>query len=267
MASIDSTARVATGAELADDAVVGPWCQVGPRVRIGAGARLDSMVLVEGRTEIGAGCRLHHGAVVGTAPQDLKYRGGESRVSIGEGTVIREYATINRATGEEETTVVGKNNLLMAYAHVAHNCHLGDNVILANSVNLAGHVEVGDWAIIGGVTVVHQFCKVGAHVMIGGGSRVPMDLAPYLKAAGSPLRITGLNSIGLERRGFSPEAVANLKKLYRLFFRSNLLSADAVAAIRRDLPTCPEVALFLDFVEQSQRGLHRPSRHGHHGAA
>ncbi|MCC7141248.1 MAG: acyl-ACP--UDP-N-acetylglucosamine O-acyltransferase [Candidatus Eisenbacteria bacterium] len=262
MAKIDPSARIASGAEIAEDAVVGPWCQVGPNVRIGAGAVLDSMVLVEGRTEIGPGCRLHHGAVVGTAPQDLKYRGGEARVSIGAGTVIREYATVNRATDEHESTVVGKNNLIMAYAHVAHNCRLGDQVILANSVNLAGHIEVGDWAIIGGVTVVHQFAKIGEHVMIGGGSRVPMDLAPYLKAAGSPLRVTGINSIGLERRGFSPEAISNLKRLYRLFFRSSLLLKDAVAKIREELPGSPEVELFLSFVERSERGLHRPSRHG-----
>ncbi len=267
MAKIDPTARVADGAEIADDAVVGPWCQVGAQVRLREGVILDSMVVIQGRTEVGPRCRLHHGAVVGTAPQDLKYRGGESRVSIGEGTVIREYATVNRATEEEESTVVGKNNLIMAYAHVAHNCRLGDNVILANSVNLAGHVDVDDWATVGGVTVVHQFAKIGAHVMIGGGSRVPMDLAPYLKAAGSPLRVTGLNTIGLQRRGFGPEVIASLKRVYRLFFRSSLLRADAIAAIRREVPSSPEVERFLEFVARSERGLHRPTMtHHEHGS-
>ncbi len=260
MASIDPTARVESGAELGENVVVGPWCRVGPRVRIGAHTVLDSMVVVDGDTEIGPRCRLHHGAVVGTPPQDLKYLGAPTRCRIGADTVLREYCTVNRSTAETEPTTVGDHCLIMAYAHVAHNCHVGDRVILANSVNLAGHVTIGDWAIIGGVTPVHQFVKIGCHAIIGGGSRVPVDVTPYVKAAGNELRLFGLNRVGLERRGFAPETVAALQRLYRIFFRSNLLVPQAIEVIRRDLPPLPETELFVRFVEQSERGLARPRR-------
>jgi UDP-N-acetylglucosamine acyltransferase len=258
MITIDPTALVAKGAELGEGVVIGPWCRVGPQVRIADGCVLDSMVLVDGWTEIGPGCRLHHGAVVGTAPQDLKYSGAPSRVRVGARTVLREYSTVNRATGEGDATTIGSDSLIMAYAHVAHNCTLGDHVILANSVNLAGHIEIGDWGIIGGVTPVHQFVKIGCHSIIGGGSRVPVDVAPYVKAAGNPLRVFGLNHVGLERRGFSPETVDVLKRLYRIFFRSGLLTAEAVARIRAELPALPEVEVFLEFLQRSERGLARP---------
>mgnify|MGYP001558121620 CR=1 FL=1 len=257
VATIDPTARVADGAELGEDVVIGPWCQVGSRVRLGEGTRLDSMVKIDGWTEIGARCHFHHGAVVGTPPQDLKFRGGEARVTIGTDSVFREYSTVNRATGEGEETRIGSHCLIMSYAHVAHNCQLGDHVILANSVNLAGHVEVHEYAIIGGVTPVHQFVKVGAHSIIGGGSRVPMDVAPYVKAAGTPLRVFGLNRIGLERRGFSPEVREALRQVYRIFFRSHLLRDDALAKIRRELPPSPEIDAFIHFVERSERGISR----------
>jgi len=262
MTQVDPTARVARGAELGEGVVIGPWCQVGPEVKLADGCVLDSMVLIEGCTEVGPRARFHHGAVVGTAPQDLKYSGARSSVRIGAGTVFREYATLNRATHEGESTEVGADCLIMAYAHVAHNCILGDRVILANSVNLAGHIEVGDWAIIGGVTPVHQFCKIGVHAIIGGGSRVPVDVPPYVKAAGNPLRVFGLNSIGLERRGFTAEARAELAKLYRIFFRSNLLVGEALDKIRREIPPLPEVEMFVRFIEASERGLARPGKRG-----
>lgn len=255
--TIDPSARVEDGAELADGVEIGPWCWVGRGVRLGAGCVLDSMVKVVGNTELGAECHLHHGAVVGTTPQDLKYRGAVSAVRVGDRTVIREYATVNRPTGEGELTRVGSDCLLMAYSHVAHNCLLGDHVILANSVNLAGHVEIGDYAIIGGITPVHQFVKIGAHVIIGGGSRVPTDVVPYVKAAGNPLRVFGVNSIGLQRRGFSPEAQQTISRLYRIFFRSPLLKDQALARIREELPDIPEVRAFVEFVERSARGLAR----------
>ncbi len=262
MVTVDPTARIAQGAELEDGVVVGPWCRVGPEVKLGAGCVLDSMVVVDGRATIGARCRFHHGAVVGTPPQDLKYAGEPTQVIVGSETVFREYCTVNRSTSVEEPTRVGNRCLIMAYAHVAHNCALGDHVILANSVNLAGHITIGDWAIIGGVTPVHQFVKIGCHSIIGGGSRVPVDVAPYVKAAGSPLRVFGLNTIGLERRGFSEEARTELKKLYRIFFRSALLTKDALETIRRDLKPLPEVQEFVRFVENSERGLARPGSRG-----
>lgn len=260
MATVDPTAVVARGAVLGDGVVIGPWCRVGPNVGLGDGCVLDSMVVVDGHTEVGPRCRFHHGAVVGTAPQDLKYAGAPTRVRVGSDTVFREYSTVNRSTMEAEPTVVGSHNLIMAYAHVAHNCVLGDHVILANSVNLAGHIAIGDWAIIGGVTPVHQFVKIGCHAIIGGGSRVPVDVPPYVKAAGNPLRVFGLNTIGLERRGFSPEVREELRKMYRIFFRSSLLTGPALARIREELPALPEIEVFTRFVERSERGLARPGR-------
>lgn len=254
---IDPTARVADGAELGTDVEIGPWCLVGPRVQLGDGCRLDSMVKVAGDTQLGQNCHLHHGAVVGSVPQDLKWEGAEAPVRVGDWTVFREYSTVNSPTDEGELTAIGSRCLLMAYVHVAHNCLLGDHVILANSVNLAGHVEIGDYAIVGGVTPVHQFVKIGCHSIIGGGSRVPVDVAPYIKAAGSPLRVFGLNSVGLQRRGFSVEAQSALKSVYKLFFRSTNVKEEALEKMRSELPDLPEVRTFIEFVESSERGLAR----------
>jgi UDP-N-acetylglucosamine acyltransferase len=257
MPKIDSSARVSLHAEIADDVRIGPWCQVGSKVRIAEGCWLQSGVLIEGPAEVGPRNRFHHGAVIGTAPQDLKYRGGASEVTIGSDNVFREYCTVNRATMDGERTVIGDANLIMAWAHIAHNCVVGNHTILANSANLAGHVELGDHAVIGGVTPVHQFVKIGAHSIIGGGCRVPKDVVPYVRAAGNPLRVAGLNSVGLQRRGFSAETISALKKAYRIFFRSNLLTPDAIEKIRQECPAIPEVLLFCEFVERSERGITR----------
>ncbi len=257
MPKIDPTARVSLHAEFSDDVKIGPWCIVGRGVRLGPGCVLDSGVVIEGPAEIGARNRFHHGAVIGTDPQDLKYRGARSSLRIGDGNVFREYCTVNRATVEGEATVIGNTNLIMAYAHVAHNCMVGDNAVIAGSVALAGHVEVGDYAIIGGVTPVHQFVKIGAHSIIGGGCRVPKDVVPFVRAAGNPLRVAGLNSIGLARRGFSEETRAELKKLYRIFFRTTLLVDEALATIRRECRPLPEIEQFCQFVERSERGITR----------
>lgn len=257
MPKIDPTARVSLHAELADDVRIGPWCIVGKDVRIDERTVVKSSAVIEGRTTIGPRCQIHHGAVLGTAPQDLKYRGAPSSLRIGSDNVFREYCTVNRATMEGEETVIGNENLIMAYAHVAHNCVLGDHIILANSANLAGHVEMGDYAIVGGVTPVHQFVKIGAHVIIGGGCRVPKDVVPFVRAAGNPLRVAGLNALGLIRRGFSEEARNELRKLYRIFFRTNLLVAEALDRIRSECLPLPEVEMFCNFVERSERGITR----------
>lgn len=257
VAEVHATAVLDPTVELGADVVIGPYCVVGPNVVIGDGARIGAHVVIERDTAIGAGCVVHAGAVLGGDPQDLKYGGEPSRLEIGARTVVREFVTLNRGTSARGVTEIGSDCLIMAYAHVAHNCLLGDHVILANSVNLAGHIEIGDYAIIGGVTPVHQFVKIGPHSIIGGGSRVPTDVAPYVKAAGSPIKVFGLNVIGLQRRGFSAEAQQALKRLYRIFFRSTLLKDQAVAQIREELPDLPEVRVFLDFVERSERGIAR----------
>jgi UDP-N-acetylglucosamine acyltransferase len=256
-ARIHPTAIVASGAELADDVDIGPYAIIGAHVRLGRGTTVGAHAVLDGHTTLGVDCRVFPSAAVGLAPQDLKYRGEVTYLTIGDRTVIREFATLNVATEEGHETVVGSDCLLMAYTHVAHNCRLGDHVIMANSVNLAGHVTVEDWAIVGGVTPVHQFVRIGCHSMIGGGSRIPQDVTPYALVAGNPPILAGLNHIGLERRGFSGDTIAALKRAYRLLFRSGHLLDEGVARVRAEVEDGPEVRHLLTFIEGSQRGLTR----------
>ncbi len=248
---VDPHARLGAGV------VIEPGAVIGPHVRIGDGTRIGSHALVTGRTTVGAHCQLHHGAVAGSPPQDLKFSGGPSYLEIGDRTEIREYATLNVATEPGATTRVGSECLLMAYSHVAHNCHLGDHVIVANAVQFAGYVTVEDWAIVGGSTVVHQFARIGCHSMIGGASRISQDVAPYVKLAGSPPRLGGVNLIGLERRGFTAEARAAIEKAYRVLFREGRSMEDAVAEMRSRWPSIAEVEHLARFAETSRRGLTR----------
>jgi UDP-N-acetylglucosamine acyltransferase len=257
MTQIHATAIVDARAELGADVDIGPYCLVGAEVRLGDRCRLDSMVRLDGPLEMGAECRCHHGAALGGEPQDLKYQGARSRARVGARNTFREFCTVHRATAAGEETVVGDDCLVMAYAHIAHNCVVGSHVILGNCATLAGHVEVGDYALISGVTPVHQFVKIGAHTIIGGGCRVPKDVAPFVMAAGHPLEVHGLNLVGLKRRGFPAETLEELEKLYRIFFRSGLVKEAALARIRAELKPLPEVELFCSFIERSERGLTR----------
>jgi len=257
MAEIAATAVVDARAELDDDVRVGPYAIIGPHVRIGAATTVGAHAVIDGYTEIGRRCRIFPHAAIGLEPQDLKYQGGVSWLRIGDRTVVREFATLNPATKEGESTLVGPDCLLMAYSHVAHNCRLEDHVILANAVNLAGHVTVESHAVIGGVTPVHQFVRVGAHAMIGGGSRVPKDVAPYTLTAGNPLRTCGLNQRGLSRRGFPEASIDALRRAYRIFFREKLGVTEAVARIRAEVPATPEIEHLLAFVLSSERGITR----------
>lgn len=252
---VHPTALIDPSAELAPGVVVGPYSIVGPGVRVGARTRIGSHVLIERDTTVGEECTIHQGAVLGTDPQDLKYMGEPTVLVVGDRTVIREYATLNRGTIASGVTRVGSDCMLMAYTHVAHDCHLGNHVILSNAVNMAGHVSIGDWAIIGGLTPIHQFVRIGAHAFVGGATRVAKDVPPYVKAAGSPMELYGLNSVGLQRRGFPEEVRRELKRAYRLFFASNHNVAQALARAREELRAIPEVEVFLSFFENSERGV------------
>lgn len=255
LADVHVTAVVDPTADLGPGVVVGPYAVIGPNVVIGEGTRIGPHVLIERDTIIGSGCQVHKGAALGGDPQDLKYRGEHTLLVIGDRTVIREYATLNRGTAAHGKTEVGSDCLLMAYTHVAHDCVIGNHVILSNAVNMGGHVVIEDWAIVGGVTPIHQFVRIGQHAFVGGGSRVSKDIPPFVKAAGNPVALYGLNSVGLERRGFSVEVRRELKRAYRLLFGSSLNLTQARERAAMELMLYPEVEALLHFIAQSERGV------------
>jgi UDP-N-acetylglucosamine acyltransferase len=248
-AIIDKKAEIAKDAEIGPFVIVGPGCVVGPGSVIEARATLQENVIVGSKVTIGVG------SVLGGKPQDLKFKGEVTHVEIGDNTTIRELVTINRGTSQSFKTTVGANCFIMSYSHLAHDCHVGDGVIMSNATQLAGHVTVEDYVIISGVCAVHQFVKIGRHAFIGGMSRVQKDVPPFVKAVGSPIKLYGLNTIGLQRRGFSEEVVAELKKAYRLFFRSELNVSQALERAASELKLYPEVKVLIDFVETSGRGV------------
>jgi len=252
---IHPTAIISKRAEIAENVEIGPYSIVNEDVTIESGTKIHSHVLVEPGTQIGKNCQIYQGAVLGGEPQDLKFEGEKTNLKIGDNSMIREYVTISRGTKHRDETTVGKNCLLMAYAHVAHDCIIGNNVILANVVNLAGHVEIQDFAIIGGVVPVHQFVRIGAHSIIGGGFRVPMDICPYMLAAGYPLKIYGVNKIGLQRRGFSSQTLEILEKVYRILFRSKYNTNKALGKIKSVVEMIPEIQNIINFIEKSERGI------------
>ena len=252
---IHPSAIVDPGARIGQGVVVGPWSMIGPGVTVGDGTVIASHVLIEKDTTIGGDCHLYQGAVLGTDPQDLKYRGEETVLTVGDRTVIREYATLNRGTADLQQTVVGDDCLLMAYSHIAHDCQIGNNVVIANAVNMAGHVFIEDWAIIGGLTAIHQFVRVGAHAFVGGASRTSQDVQPYTRAAGSPMKLYGLNSIGLDRRGFSKEVRQSLKNAYLAIFQGSLPLSQGLEQAEAEAEDFPEVRHFLSFIRNSERGV------------
>jgi UDP-N-acetylglucosamine acyltransferase len=255
---IHATAIIAPGAQIASDVSIGPYAVIGEHVRIGSGTSVGPHAVIEGRTEIGRDNRIFQFTSIGAIPQDLKFHGEESTLTIGDRNKIREFVTIHLGTedGGGKTTV-GSDNLFMAYAHVAHDCVVGNHVILANAATLAGHVEVDDFAILGGLSAVHQFCRVGCHVMASGGSMIAQDVVPYTVVQGDRAKTVGLNLIGLKRRGFSPEVLKTIKQAYRFVFRSNLPLEAALVKIEEELDSSPELSVFVDFIKKSERGLAR----------
>lgn len=252
---IHPTAIVDPSAQLGDDVEIGPWAIVGPNCTVGNGVQLSARATLERNVKLGDRVHVGIGAILGGDPQDLKYRGEETWVEIGEDTAIREYATINRATSHSVTTRVGKGCFLMSYVHLAHDCELGDSVIISNGTQLAGHVHVEDKAIISGLCAVHQFARIGKHSFIGGCSRVSQDVPPYVRAVGNPIKLFGLNSVGLQRSGFDDGVVKALKQAYRFCFRSDLNLSQGIEKARAEMEVLPEVDHFLTFIEASQRGV------------
>lgn len=258
--AIDPTAIIDPTCEISADAAIGPYCILGPHVRIGAGTILDSHVCIQGWTTIGERCRFYSHCSIGGDPQDLKYAGEPTSLEIGNDNVFREFVTVSRGTrGGRGVTVIGNNNFLMAYSHVAHDCVVGDRVIMANAGTLAGHVSVGDHATIGAFSAVHQFCRVGPHAFIGGFSVITRDALPYMKTVGdrNQAKTYGLNTIGLQRKGFPAQSIAELKRVYRICFRSKMNTGDALAKVNELQWTAPEVTVLIEFMKSSERGFIR----------
>jgi UDP-N-acetylglucosamine acyltransferase len=253
--TIDPTASVSPKAQIETGVTVGPFAVIEENVAIGSGTVIGSHALIASGARIGKECRIHHGAVVATAPQDLKFRGEPTILEIGNHTTIREYVTLNRGTAERGKTSVGSHCFIMAYAHVAHDCTVGNNVILANSVNMAGHVIIEDHVVIGGLVPIHQFVRIGRHAMIGGGFRVPKDVPPYILAGQEPLVFQGLNLVGLKRRNFTREALDLLRKTYQIIYESNLNVTQALDRVRAEIPASEDINHILEFIEKSKRGI------------
>lgn len=256
---IHPTAIIAPGAKLDPTVTVGPYAVIGEHVTIGAGSSVGPHAVIEGRTTIGTENQIFQFVSIGAVPQDLKFHGEESFLIIGDRNKIREFVTIHLGTEDGGgVTTVGNDGLFMAYSHVAHDCVVKDHVILANGATLAGHVEVDDFAILGGLSAVHQFTRIGCHVMASGGSMIAQDVAPFSIVQGDRATTVGINLTGLKRRGFSAEALANVKQMYKTVFRSNLKLEDAITKIETDFPSdAAEVSTYLNFLKQSKRGLAR----------
>lgn len=261
--NIHPTALVDPAAQIDASARIGPYCVIGPNVTIGAGTEIGPHCVIDGVTTIGRDNRFYRFCSIGGMPQDKKYAGEPTRLIIGDRNTVREFTTFNTGTVQDGgVTTLGNDNWIMAYVHIAHDCHVGNNTILANSVQLGGHVHVGDWAIVGGLTGVHQFSKIGAHSMTGGNSSLMQDAPPYVLSAGNPCRPVGINVEGLKRRNFSPAAISALRDAYKAIYRRGLTLEQACAELRARQQTEPAVApilqVMLDFIDASNRGLIRP---------
>ncbi len=255
---IDSRAVIDPKAELAEDVSVGPYTVIGPDVQIGAGTTIGPHVVIMGPTRIGRNNRIFQFASLGDAPQDKKYAGEPTRLEIGDGNTIREFVTINRGTVQDEgVTRIGDDNWIMAYVHIAHDCQIGNHTIFANNASLAGHVRVEDYVILGGFTLVHQFCALGVHSFTAFSTGIAKDVPPYVMVSGHSAQPHGLNSEGLKRRGFSAETLAQLKQAYKTLYRSKLSLQEAIEALRAQAGECPEVEVMVAFLEKQTRGIVR----------
>ncbi|MEK6594707.1 MAG: acyl-ACP--UDP-N-acetylglucosamine O-acyltransferase [Pseudomonadota bacterium] len=255
---IHSTAIVDPRAKIAADVEIGPYTVIGANVEIGPGCIIGPHVVITGHTRMGANNRVYQFVSLGEAPQDKKYRGEPTRLEIGDNNTIREFCTFNRGTVQDAgVTRIGNDNWIMAYAHMAHDCQIGHHTIFANNAQLAGHVQVGDYAILGGFTVVHQFCRIGAHSLTAMGTIVLQDIPPYVTASGNSARPYGINAEGLKRRGFAADTLAGLKRAYKTLYKSGLTLEEAKKELARQAEKCPELRLLLDFLDLPNRGIIR----------
>lgn len=255
---IHPTAIISPQARIGEDVKIGPYAIVGDNVTIGAGTSIGAHAVIDGYTEIGSGCTIFQFASVGAPPQDLKFKGEETWVKIGKNCTLREFVTVNRGTASGGgVTAIGDSCFLMAYVHVAHDCSVGDCVILANNATLAGHITIGNYASVGGIVAIHQFVRIGDYAFVGGKSAVVKDIPPYVIAAGDRAKLHGLNQIGLKRHGFSASTLALLKKTYRLIFRIGLTLNEAMARVAAEVEPIDEVQHFIDFIKASERGVTR----------
>ncbi|MCL5021958.1 MAG: acyl-ACP--UDP-N-acetylglucosamine O-acyltransferase [Nitrospirae bacterium] len=255
---IHPTAVIDKQAFIDEDVFIGPFCLVGAGAKIGKGTRLLSNVIIEGKTEIGEECTVHPFTSIGFPPQDIKYKGEETGVKIGSRNTIREYVTIHRASvGGDGVTAIGNNNFLLAYVHIAHDCKIGNNVVMVNLATLAGHVVIEDYAYIGGLVAVHQFTRIGAYSMVGGFSGIGQDIPPYMMASGARAKLFGLNTVGLKRHGFPDATIADLKKAYKILFREKRTLRDAIKKVQADLPYTDEIRHLIGFIEKNKRGICR----------
>ncbi len=257
---IESSAIVSKKAKLARDIEIGPYAIIGDSVSIGAGSKIGAFCLLEGNTIIGRNCQIFTGAVIGSRPQDLKYKGEKSFLEIGDNNIIREYCTFNPGTGEGGRTIVGNDNLFMAYAHIAHDCIVGNNCVIANNGTLAGHVTIEDKAVVGGLVAIHQFVHVGTLSIIGGCSKVVQDIPPYSTCDGHPARVYGLNLVGLRRNGFSRDAISELNAAFKALFNSGSSIKHALEKIEKETKPGKEVTYLINFIKKSERGLSRSCR-------
>lgn len=256
--SIDTSSRIDDSAEIADDAVIGPWCIIGPNVSIGSGSVLESNVVIRSNTKIGKNNRIFQFSSVGEEPADKKFEGEQSWLEIGDDNVFREGVTLHRGTEVGGgITKIGSRNLMMPYAHIAHDCLVGNDTVLANNVGVSGHVEIGDWAVIGGYAGVNQFLKVGAHSMVGGLAHVTNDIPAYIIVSGNPASVRSVNAIGLERRGFDKTTIAEIRKAFKLVYKKQLNLQEAIEQIKLMRADCEPLQLFIDSLENSEKGIHR----------
>ncbi|HJD44204.1 MAG TPA: acyl-ACP--UDP-N-acetylglucosamine O-acyltransferase [Candidatus Paenalcaligenes intestinipullorum] len=261
MARIHKTAIIEDGAQLADDVEVGAYSIIGPHVTIGAGTRVGPHCVIDGHTTIGANNHFYRFCSIGGIPQDKKYAGEPTRLEIGDGNTVREYVTINTGTAQDVgVTRLGDDNWIMAYVHIAHDCQIASHTIMANGVQLAGHIHIDDWAVIGGLSAIHQFVRVGAHAMIGGTSSIRQDIPPFVIGAGDPFKPVGVNTEGLRRRGYSAEDLSQAKELYRILYRRGLSTDEALEQIQQlaQSSSAQLAPVMSDFLQQATRGIVRP---------